>query len=66
MFRMTSSTLRCHQVVAGKMTNVEVRAECENLGPTPDRAPVGQEVVEEELRTYMTGCDTALACVRAD
>ena len=31
-----------------------------------ERAPVGQEVVEEELRTYMTGCDTALAYVRAD
>ena len=32
----------------------------------PARAPFGQEVVEEELRTYMTGCDTALACVRAE
>ena len=31
-----------------------------------DRAPFGQEVVEEELRTYVTGCDTALARVRAE
>ena len=36
------------------------------MGPEPARAPFGQEVVEEELRTYMTGCDTALAYVRAE
>ena len=35
-------------------------------GSNFERAPFGQEVVEEELRTYVTGCGTALACVRAD